>query len=638
MCYEIECSIADPVYLSHIYIITHDSKQLPGMATLPINPMAWPPPVPTMTTLLFFCTASAIWLVLYILSIASRSTVAQAVPDQQKQSKTLTSTLPSIRAMLRHLAELGVILLLCWLAEHQPLFAPSTKHPTIYGFTLLLLLILGASLWSLRKNPSDTAPLNRAQSEEWKGWMQIIFLLYHYLHQGELYKPVRIFIACYVWMTGFGNFSFFYLKGDFGLPRLVSMLWRLNFLVFWLCMTMDNSLILYYINPLHTFYFLLMWTVMRIGAARNREPGFVRLKLCALAAVIFVVWELDLAPLVGFRSVWGPLLEDTAVVGAKSGAYHEWHFRTSLDHWAAFCGACFAFNFPVFKSWIEDENNLGGRTVKVLVAIALIAATCGWAYCALPLPKLEFNAIHPYLSFIPILTYIFLRNATKQLRSWHCVLLSTMGTYTLETYLLQHHLWLSSNAKSLLVLIPQSYYLNAVVVSALFLFLSRRAFTITLALRSMLVPRDTRAVVQSIVAMVAVLLFVHTSAALLCSTRASAPMVALVIALFTLAGLVLVAHETEGSTLVLSKGAVIGVLGALATVCVLEKEDQRFHSPRSHSHCFCILFLLLHSIADLSSLLAHRRRWMWLCCPQLASHRSPLATLRAYAAVAWATR
>ena len=176
-------------------------------------------------------------------------------------------------------------------------------------------------------------------------------------------------------MTGFGNFSFFYLKSDFSLSRVVAMLWRLNFLVFWLCMVLDNSLILYYINPLHTFYFLLMWCMMRIGAERNREPGFLRLKLFATALAIFVVWEYDLAPFVGFRALWGGVLPSTAVVGAKSGAYHEWHFRTSLDHWAAFCGACFAFNFPVFKAWLEggDEEGSGGDgdgAIAIAIAIA----------------------------------------------------------------------------------------------------------------------------------------------------------------------------------------------------------------------------------------------------------------------------
>ena len=59
---------------------------------------------------------------------------------------------------------------------------------------------------------TDLALLGREQTEEWKGWMQFIFLLYHYFHAEEVYNSVRVMITCYVWMTGFGNFSFFYIK------------------------------------------------------------------------------------------------------------------------------------------------------------------------------------------------------------------------------------------------------------------------------------------------------------------------------------------------------------------------------------------------------------------------------------------
>ena len=58
--------------------------------------------------------------------------------------------------------------------------------------------------------------LNREQTEEWKGWMQFMFLLYHYYAAEEVYNSIRVMITCYVWMTGFGNFSFFYIKRDFG--------------------------------------------------------------------------------------------------------------------------------------------------------------------------------------------------------------------------------------------------------------------------------------------------------------------------------------------------------------------------------------------------------------------------------------
>jgi hypothetical protein len=58
----------------------------------------------------------------------------------------------------------------------------------------------------------STDILNRDQTEEWKGWMQFMFLMYHYYHAEEVYNAIRIMITCYVWMTGFGNFSFFYIK------------------------------------------------------------------------------------------------------------------------------------------------------------------------------------------------------------------------------------------------------------------------------------------------------------------------------------------------------------------------------------------------------------------------------------------
>lgn len=45
----------------------------------------------------------------------------------------------------------------------------------------------------------------RDQTEEWKGWMQVMFVWYHYFAAKEWYNWIRVFIACYVWMTGFGQ-------------------------------------------------------------------------------------------------------------------------------------------------------------------------------------------------------------------------------------------------------------------------------------------------------------------------------------------------------------------------------------------------------------------------------------------------
>ena len=55
----------------------------------------------------------------------------------------------------------------------------------------------------------------------------------------------------------------------FGWLRVVQMLWRLNFSVLLLMWTHGNTYILYYICPLHTFFFLVVYAVMRVAKQVN---------------------------------------------------------------------------------------------------------------------------------------------------------------------------------------------------------------------------------------------------------------------------------------------------------------------------------------------------------------------------------
>jgi predicted membrane-bound spermidine synthase len=54
--------------------------------------------------------------------------------------------------------------------------------------------------------------------------------MYHYFAATEIYNAIRVFIAAYVWMTGFGNFSYYYIKKDFSIARFaqVSILAQLS--------------------------------------------------------------------------------------------------------------------------------------------------------------------------------------------------------------------------------------------------------------------------------------------------------------------------------------------------------------------------------------------------------------------------
>lgn len=53
--------------------------------------------------------------------------------------------------------------------------------------------------------------------------MQVLFLMYHYFNAKEIYNAIRVFIAAYVWMTGFGNFSYYYVRKDFSLARFAQV-------------------------------------------------------------------------------------------------------------------------------------------------------------------------------------------------------------------------------------------------------------------------------------------------------------------------------------------------------------------------------------------------------------------------------
>ena len=334
--------------------------------------------------------------------------------------------------------------------------------------------------------------LNRDQTEEWKGWMQVVFLLYHYYHAEEVYNSVRIMITCYVWMTGFGNFSFFYLKGDYSLIRVLQMLWRLNFLVLFLCLSQGTTYILYYICPLHTYFFLMVYVTMRVGKHLNYSKYGLRLKLGVLALIIYLLWDVDSGL---FRLIHFPFLGTQPQLGATYGALWEWYFRSSLDHWSTFLGMIFAANYPITSLFFRKLEALPPMKCwlgKGIIVLALVGVTTIWVIGPFSQEKPVYNATNAYFGFVPLITYIFLRNLTPTLRSYSLQFLHEIGKTTLETYLMQHHIWLTSNAKSLLTLIPGMPKVNMLVVTALYFCISRRLYKLTLYLRGMLLQDDNQ--------------------------------------------------------------------------------------------------------------------------------------------------
>ena len=113
-----------------------------------------------------------------------------------------------------------------------------------------------------------------------------------------------------------------------------------------------------------------------------------------------------------------------------------------------------------------------------------LALVLWWFYSYFALPKREYNKVHPFTSFIPIFCYLVLRNASPTLRRYHMHLFAWCGKITLETYILQFHIWmkttgLNGSPKFLMVWLPGWFYTNFLLTSATFLFISYRIFKIT---------------------------------------------------------------------------------------------------------------------------------------------------------------
>lgn len=487
----------------------------------------------------FTTMASAMLFATIMFTTTALAVRAHLIGDQKifeassnpRSSALDIKSLPSVYTLLSHSSVFGLILFYAYICEYHPPFAHADKHydADLFFFLTFLLFVVSFFTWKRHDNKKalkakdtgdvdfpatfnssarpvaeandKTEILNRDQTEEWKGWMQFMFLLYHYYHAEEVYNAIRIMITCYVWMTGFGNFSFFYLKADFGFIRVVQMLWRLNFLVLFLCLTQGTTYILYYICLLHSYYFFMVYITMRIGSDRNHTKWWIRIKMAVLGLVIFLIWDCDFGL---FKILHYPFFGEKPMQGATGGAMWEWYFRSSLDHWSTYLGMIFALNFPItslFFRKLEAQTLCKEIFAKGLVGAALLAVFFWWVTGPFLHEKLEYNQTNAFFGFIPLVTYIYFRNLTPWLRNHTLELLHQIGKTTLETYLMQHHIWLTSDAKSLLTLVPGWPKVNFLLVSLLYVFLSRRLYQLTLFLRGMVLPDNRQACLRNLAGM-----------------------------------------------------------------------------------------------------------------------------------------
>eukprot|EP00058_Branchiostoma_floridae_P013061 XP_002598549.1 hypothetical protein BRAFLDRAFT_66940 [Branchiostoma floridae] len=403
--------------------------------------------------------------------------VSEDAETAQNQKKT-KSTAEIARTTLVALAKFGVIMAYFYLCDRTPLFMKENKHYTHLQFFVPFVWVLLVGLFF----HSDTK---------------------QYL---PIYMHIRILVAMYLFQTGYGHFFYFWMKGDYGIVRLCQVNFRLNFLVVFLCMVMDRPYQFYYFVPLVTFWFFVVYGTMAVlprvtaKSSGDNSSGFVLMmfKLLVLCGIIALLASMQVL----FESLfsWWPAVQ----LFQLEGSIREWWFRWQLDRYAVSYGMFFAFTYLGLKKLqiIDDSfhGNLFTPCVTYLIVTLSVCITLGYTiFMTTCSSKVECNRLHPYISFLPITSFILVRNVPGYLRSRYSTFFAWFGKISLELFIGQYHIWLAADTKGVLVVIPGHHTLNMLVTSFIFVCIAHEISAVTGTLATTLVPRDFNTVLQRLI-------------------------------------------------------------------------------------------------------------------------------------------
>ena len=436
------------------------------------------------------------WVIPFAFQYSAQSIKGMSIMKQLADRKVY-------RRLTTAVFELCTLLCFFYFCDRTEYIQKSPRKHSLTAFLLvcdIACIAAAASLCFFQKKSSQgyspqVGILSRDQTEEWKGWMQLLILWYHYFQVHEVYPIIRVCIATYVWLTGFGNFRYFYATNDFSLRRLLRIIWRINFFPLCLCALFRNQWMLYYICALHTVFTLFVYATLACFSKKNSNPLFMKLKLLVAFLVAILLW--DVLPRTYANSLWSPLkpvLQFQHLRGFHvNDCMHEWIFRSKLDHLAWAAGMVCAYYLPEIERVI---TYLQKSTFRQALTLASMGSTLTFYWWNVRhMDKFAYNRIHPIISIVPILSYIALRNLSKGAQQSSVPLFKRVGSISLECYVAQFHIWMATkvpNGSPHFILSPlaQAYHWMAdfVLFSAIHFFCAYRIFRVTEILKDIVIP------------------------------------------------------------------------------------------------------------------------------------------------------
>ncbi|KAE8282125.1 N-acetylneuraminate 9-O-acetyltransferase [Larimichthys crocea] len=459
----------------------------------------------------FFLGSALIFLVLHVLGNNRHRRPVPPDVENLEEKKPATAAVPlGPKAPFQALCRMGIIMGYFYLCDRADVFMKEQKFYTHSTFFIPLIYIFVLGVF-YSENSKETKLLNREQTDEWKGWMQLVILIYHISGASAfipVYMHVRVLVAAYLFQTGYGHFSFFWLKGDFGLYRVCQVLFRLNFLVLVLCVVMDRPYQFYYFVPLVTFWFVIIYGTLamwpQILQKKANSSGMWHLGVLAklLGLLMFICFfAFSQGFFESIFSVW-PISK----LFELNGSIHEWWFRWKLDRFAVIHGMLFAFIYLVLQkrqglSEGKGEALFSAKISNLLLFLSVVSFITYSIWASSCKTKTECNEMHPYISVVQILAFILIRNIPGYARSIYSSFFAWFGKISLELFICQYHIWLAADTKGILVLIPGNPSLNIMISTFIFVCVAHEISLITNDLAQVVIPKDSVALLKRLGAM-----------------------------------------------------------------------------------------------------------------------------------------
>jgi len=340
--------------------------------------------------------------------------------------------------------QIGVILIVAFVGNNWPKSYPRNDNHDPRMFAIMLGALAVASLATMRrveKVPSRVTILSRFQNEEWKGWMQCAFILYHYYRVYGVYNEIRVFVSAYVWMTGFGNFLYFDKKKDFSVERMVSMWLRINYFPLLLSFFLGVPIDLYYVVPLHTIGFFMTMATCYISHIMEVKYGISYWRSRSMAIAVSLVAHI--------------LFYETKAVDFLLLFSKDVHLRFQIDKYSAWVGILSGLFWPKLTELSSAQSHkFLPKFIQFIGGLILLFVW--WYAFGYMTDKYQYNPIHPYMFFIPVAGWLLLRNCSKLLTEVYSPVLEFFGKITLETYVLQFHVFMCKDVQHIPIVIPGS--------------------------------------------------------------------------------------------------------------------------------------------------------------------------------------